>query len=59
MSTDIEVIEVVESIVEKEIIRWPSSLIAELAERRCIIVIGSGASASSKSSVGKSPKMLE
>ncbi|ULL13087.1 SIR2 family protein [Paenibacillus sp. H1-7] len=56
MSTDIEVTEVVNQVVEKEIIRWPSSLVAELAERRCIIVLGSGVSASSKSSVGKSPK---
>ncbi len=34
-------------------INWPQSLIPEVAERRCIIVLGSGASAGSLSSDGK------
>jgi|GEM_PF-354252 len=46
----------VEDMADKEIVKWPSSLVTELAERRCIIVLGSGASASSKNKLGKSPK---
>lgn len=40
-------------------INWPQHLIAELAERSCIIFLGSGVSANAKSAEGKSPKTWE
>jgi hypothetical protein len=36
--------------------KWPDSLVTEIAERRCIIVLGAGASATSKNSRGQRPK---
>jgi hypothetical protein len=36
-------------------IAWPQSLLTEVAERRCVVVLGAGASASSVSSSGASP----
>lgn len=35
-------------------IHWPQSLIPEVAERRCIVVLGAGASAGSRSRDGAS-----
>ncbi|WP_223067261.1 SIR2 family protein [Paenibacillus caui] len=35
---------------------WPESLVAEVAERRCIIILGAGASASSVAQNGQRPK---
>ena len=40
-------------------IKWPEPLIEDLAERRCIIFIGSGASATSLTSDGNRPKTWE
>lgn len=37
------------------VINWPKSLLAEVAERRCVIVLGAGASASSVNKDGASP----
>ena len=34
---------------------WPESLVAELAERRCLMFIGSGASAACTTSAGQRP----
>lgn len=34
-------------------INWPDSLVDELASRRCVIFIGSGASASAKKQIGE------
>lgn len=34
---------------------WPSSLIAELAERRCVVLLGAGASAGATSENGRHP----
>jgi len=39
-----------------DIIIWPKSLVTEIAERRCIIFIGSGVSAGCKNSIGEQPK---
>ncbi len=36
-------------------ITWPDDLVEEIAERRCVVVLGAGASASSKNSAGKHP----
>ena len=36
-------------------ITWPQSLLTEVAERRCVIVLGAGASASSTNAEGASP----
>ncbi|MGG4266191.1 SIR2 family NAD-dependent protein deacylase [Peribacillus simplex] len=38
------------------VINWPEHLITELAERRCIIFVGSGVSATAKNNSGRSPK---
>lgn len=40
-------------------INWPESLVAEIAERRCIIILGAGASASCVAPNGQSPKDWE
>lgn len=37
------------------VINWPKSLLAEVAERRCVIVLSAGASASSVNKDGVSP----
>jgi len=36
-------------------ITWPRSLLTEVAERRCVIVLGAGASASARNGDGKAP----
>ncbi|OUS93091.1 SIR2 family protein [Rhodococcus sp. NCIMB 12038] len=36
-------------------IKWPQSLLTEVAERRCVVVLGAGASASSASASGVTP----
>ena len=36
-------------------IEWPESLLTEIAERRCVIVLGAGASASSCNDAGQRP----
>lgn len=36
-------------------INWPTSLIDELAQRRCILFLGAGVAASARNSVGNSP----
>jgi len=41
---------------ENDRYKWPDSLVTEIAERRCIIVLGAGASASSQNSRGQRPK---
>lgn len=43
---------------------WPNSLVPEIAERRCIVILGAGASAGAKARVGKKsppnwPRLLE
>lgn len=40
-------------------ITWPEALIEELANRRCIIFLGSGVSATAKNADGRSPKTWE
>lgn len=40
-------------------VTWPQSLLTEVAERRCILVLGAGASASSKNADGLSPPNWE
>ncbi|MFD2170558.1 SIR2 family NAD-dependent protein deacylase [Tumebacillus lipolyticus] len=42
--------------VETKQFKWPESLVTEIAERRCIIVLGAGASASSTNELGNRPK---
>jgi hypothetical protein len=34
-------------------IQWPTSLVPEVAERRCIVVLGAGASAGCRANTGK------
>jgi hypothetical protein len=38
-------------------VRWPNALVAELAERRCIIFMGAGASAGAQTRDGRRPLM--
>ena len=40
-------------------IKWPSSLIREVAERRCILFLGAGISASASAEDGSRPKAWE
>lgn len=37
-------------------IDWPSSLISDIARRRCVVVLGSGISANAQNNVGQRPK---